>query len=86
MPVKFTSHARIQMEERGITVAQVYRVLAYGNFRNRYGSYIWSANLNKIKDESWRSVLENLRVICTPDLCVITAFKKVEEPTYNVSW
>ncbi|WP_417849359.1 DUF4258 domain-containing protein [Thalassoglobus sp.] len=86
MPVKFTSHARIQMEARGITVAQVYRLLAYGRFRNQYGSCIWSANLNRIKDEYWRSLLENLRVICTPDLCVVTAFHIEEAPMYNVTW
>ena len=79
MPVQFTKHARERMEERGITIAQVFRVLAFGHSRPSCGNPVWEVDLDRVEDSHWKQLLDKLKVVCTPELCVVTVYREGQQ-------
>lgn len=76
MKLTFTKHAVERMKERGITVGEVARVLAYGKPRETRVAPVWSVDPRRVPDDNWAALLARLCVVCTSDLRVVTAYRK----------
>lgn len=80
MPVKFTKHARERMTERQISVAEVFRVLAFGHPRDDFASNtckndVWTIDPQRAPDPETLKVLSGIAVVCTADLQVVTVYR-----------
>ena len=75
MPVTFTKHARKRMEERGISMSQVFRVLAFGRSSETRLNAVWTVDARRVPDQSWIGLLSDIAVVCTKDFRVITVYK-----------
>lgn len=74
MSLTFTKHARQRMKERGITMADVVRVLAFGAPRPSRGNPVWTVDPKSLPDQNWSTLLARLCVVCTPDFRVVTVY------------
>ena len=80
MTVTFTKHARERMTERKISMAEVYRVFAFGKpFQGRM-STTWRVNSVSKCDGHWAEVLPPLRVVCDDGFKVLTVYRYSAQP------